>query len=236
MVFLLASTPLALVINNVKLPSNIELHSVSGSVWQGEIARVTINNNTIEDVKTQLSFWSLFSLSPRIKVTFGDAMLAGPEGKFTLTVSSEQLAIREVELFISANDIAQQLTLPIPLAAQGNVELFLSELVIVTGEQLSCLAAQGDVTWLRAGVVALEQNIKLGKLAAEISCDKGSLLAKISAKNNLGLSFDAALVLASRKATGQGYLKPGAKFPAQLKPALSFLGRADNQGRYQLRF
>ncbi|TWX70693.1 type II secretion system protein N [Colwellia demingiae] len=234
--FLVANTPLALVINNIQLPKNIVLQGVSGSIWQGEVVRVTINNNTIEKVKTTVSFWSLFSLSPSIQVTFGDAMLSGPEGKLNLNVSSEQFALTEVELFISANDIAKQLPLPIPLSAQGNVELFLSEVIIVTGNQLSCSKAEGDVSWSRAGVVALEQNIKLGKFAAEISCDAGNLLAKVSPKNNLGLSFDGVLALATQKVSGKGYLKPGAKFPSQLRSALSFLGRPDNQGRYLLRF
>lgn len=234
--FLVANTPLALVINNITLPKNIVLQGVSGSIWQGEIVRVTVNNNNIEKVKTTVSFWSLFSLSPSIQVAFGDAMLSGPEGKLNLTVSSEQLALTEVELFISANDIAKQLPLPIPLSAQGNVELFLSEIVIVTGNQLSCLKAQGDVSWSRAGVVALEQNIKLGKFSAEISCNKGNLVTKVSPKNNLGLSFDGVFSLATQKVSGNGYLKPGAKFPSQLRSSLSFIGRPDNQGRYALRF
>lgn len=234
--FLVANTPLSLAINNVQLPKDIVLQGVSGSIWQGEISRVTIDNNAIEKVKTTVSFWSLFGLSPSIQVSFGDAMLSGPEGKLNLTVSSEQLTLTEVELYISANDIAQQLPLPIPLSAQGNVELFLSEIVIVTGNQLSCSKAEGDVLWSRAGVVALEQNIKLGKFSAEISCAEGDLLAKVSPKNNLGLSFDGGLTLTTQKISGKGYLKPGAKFPSQLRSALSFLGRPDNQGRYLLRF
>ncbi|KGJ94319.1 type II secretion system protein N [Colwellia psychrerythraea] len=236
MVFLLASTPLALVINNVKLPKNIVLQGISGSIWHGEITKVIINNNEIEQVKTAVSFWSLFSLPPNVQVTFGDAMSSGPEGQLSLTLSSEQLTLTDVEIFMSANDIAKQLPLPIPLSAQGNVELFLSELVITTGAQLSCSKAEGELLWSRAGVVALEQNIKLGKFTTEISCNQGKLLAKVSPKNNLGLSFDGVLTLATQKVSGNGYLKPGAKFPPQLRSTLSFIGRPDNQGRYQLRF
>ena len=234
--FLLANTPLALVTNNITLPKNIALHGVSGSIWQGEISRVIVNNNAIEKVKTVVSFWSLLSLSPSIDVTFGDAMLSGPEGKLNLSVSSEQLALTEVELFISASDIVKQLQLPIPLSAKGNVELSLSELVIATGDQLSCSTAEGNVTWSGASVVALEENIKLGKFAAEISCNEDNLLAKVLPKNHLGLSFDGVLALATQKISGKGYLKPGAKFPSQLRSALSFLGRPDNQGRYPLKF
>jgi len=236
MVFLLSTAPLALVLNNISLPKNIELQGVSGSVWQGGIAQVKINTNTIEQIKTDVSFWSLFSLSPSIQIDFGDAMLSGPEGKLTLKVSSEQVTLSEVDVFLSANNIASQLPLPIPVSAQGNVEVTFTSMVLTTGKSLSCLQAQGKVSWVRAGVVALEQNIKLGKINVGISCAGGNLLAKVNPKNNLGLNFDGVLALPAQKASGQGYLKPGANFPEQLKPALSFLGRADNEGRYPLRF
>jgi len=178
----------------------------------------------------------LFSLSPSIQIDFGDAMLSGPEGKLTLKVSSEQVTLSEVDVFLSANNIASQLPLPIPVSAQGNVEVTFTSMVLTTGKSLSCLQAQGQVSWVRAGVVALEQNIKLGKINVGISCAGGNLLAKVNPKNNLGLNFDGVLALPAQKASGQGYLKPGANFPEQLKPALSFLGRADNEGRYPLRF
>ncbi|ALO36077.1 general secretion pathway protein GspN [Colwellia sp. MT41] len=235
-VFLVATMPLALIINTIELPKHIKIGTVSGSIWQGEIAGVMVSNTQIQQVKTQLSFWSLLSLSPKLKVVFGDTMLAGAEGKFTLTVSSKTLIFKDVELFISANEIAKQLPLPIPVIAQGNVELKFAELNLNIEGNLTCQHAQGQVSWLRSGVVALDNNIKLGKLSADMHCEQGDLIAQISAKNNLGLSFTARLSLAQKKASGQGYLEPGAKFPAQLKSALVFLGRPDQQGRYPLRF
>ena len=235
-VFLIATLPLALVINNSNLPKNIIIDSVSGSIWQGEIGQVIVNNNVLQQVKTDVSFWSLFTLSPKLKLTFGGGILAGPEGKLTMTISSEQVQLNDVELFIAANDIAKQLPLPIPITAQGNIDLVFSELIITTTEKLRCEKAQGQVTWLRSGVVALDEEIKLGQFNIDMRCEKGDLLAKVLPKNNLGLSFDARLSLAQQKVNGQGFVKPGAKFPAQLKSALSFLGRADNQGRYPVRF
>ena len=236
MVFLLASAPLALVVNNIKLPRNIEIQGVSGSVWQGEIAKATINNSKIENIKTSVNFWSLFSLAPSVQVNFGNAMLSSPEGKFSLKVSSEQLELTDLSVFVSANTIASQLPLPIPIAAKGNAELNLKSMVFAIGKELSCLEANGNIAWLRAGVIALEQDIKLGRFSADISCAEGDLLAMVNPKNDLGLSFDAVFALPSKRMSGKGYLKPGAKFPTQLKSALSFLGRADNQGRYRLRF
>ncbi|WP_019027311.1 type II secretion system protein N [Colwellia piezophila] len=235
-VFLVASMPLALVINNIHLPKNIKVTGAFGSVWQGEIAQVTVNNNQIQQVKTQLSFWSLLTLSPQVQVSFGDAMAAGLEGKFILTVTTEQLQLNDVELYVAANDIAKQLSLPIPVTAQGHVELTFTELKLNIAGKLTCEQAQGQVTWLRAGVVALDTNIKLGNIKADFDCEQGDLIAKIEPKNNLGLSFNARLSLANQKASGQGHIKPGANFPQELKSVLSLLGHADNQGRYPLRF
>ncbi|MEI6893519.1 MAG: type II secretion system protein N [Colwellia sp.] len=234
--FLVATMPLALLINNIELPKNLNMGSVSGSVWQGEISQISANNYTIEKITTELSFWSLLLFSPTIDVSFGEAMLAGAEGKFTLTLSAEQLLLKDVELFVSANDIAKQLTLPIPVTAQGNVELTLAELNLNTSEKMACEYGQGQISWLQSGVTALDNHIKSGTIKADIDCDKGDLRANISAKNDLGLSFIARLSIAKQKASGQGYLKPGANFPTELESALPFLGRPDNQGRYPLKF
>ena len=164
LVFLVATMPLAFLINNIELPKNVHINSVSGSIWQGEIAQVAVDNNEIQQIKTALSFWSLLSLSPTVDVSFGDATTAGAEGKFTLTVSANKLQLNDVELFVSANDIAKQLPLPIPVTAQGNIELSFSELIIDRSEKLICQQAQGHISWIRSGVVALDNNIKLGKI------------------------------------------------------------------------
>jgi general secretion pathway protein N len=236
LVFLVASAPLLLLTNNVKLPKNVEISGVSGSIWQGEIAKVTINNIDIKDVNSALSFWSLIRLSPAVEVSFGDAISSGPEGKFTLTVSPDALILSKASLFMAANQVASQLPLPIPVNAMGNVELNVAELSVNTDNGLTCRQASGRLIWLRSSVVALDNTIKLGNIGADLSCDKDDFLAKVNPNNNLGLSFTARLLMPSQRVTGQGFIKPGSKFPEALKPAMTFIGRADQQGRYQLKF
>ena len=71
-VFVLATLPLPWLVNKVTLPKAIMLNGVSGTVWQGEIAQVVLTNSAnssqIQQVKTALSFWSLFSLTPKIDI------------------------------------------------------------------------------------------------------------------------------------------------------------------------
>ncbi|WP_343814609.1 type II secretion system protein N [Colwellia asteriadis] len=237
LVFIIATLPLAFVINSVKLPNHINVQGVSGTVWQGEIAQVVVNQNHIQKINTKLSFWSLFTLTPKVNIHFGNDILPGPQGELTLAISQSTLELSDVTLYVKANDIAQQLKLPLPVTAKGDAELQLSSITISLSTY-ECQQAQGNVNWIRAGVIAMKQNIKLGQFAADLSCEQGKLAATVSPNNDLGLSF-TALVSAQRgkiAATGQGHLKPGAKFPEQLKSALPFLGRADAQGRYRLQF
>ncbi len=237
--FLIATLPTTVVLNQFPLPSklnnNLQISGVSGSVWDTTIAQVIVGGTRIEKVKADLSFWSLFTLAPTLGITFGDAFIAGPEGELELVLSTDKAEINDLKLRVNANEIAQQLTLPLPISAQGDVELTLFNAQISLNKNNQCIAATGTVNWSKAGVIALEQNIKLGTLQADIDCEDGALALIISPKNDLGLTFNA-YVRQGGNISGNGYLKPGAKFPQALNDALPFLGRKGSKGRYRLSF
>ena len=233
--FLIATLPATLLFNQVSLPKNISVSGVSGSIWQTNIAQIIIDEVVINQLSMELSFWSLFTLSPSLPVTFGDSFLAGPEGELDITLSQEKIEVDNLRLFIKANEITQQLTLPLPISAQGDVELTLHHAAIDIEDNNKCITANGLVTWSKAGVIALDENIKLGDFDAEISCQDGALALLLSPENDLGITLNA-YVRQSGRISGSGFLKPGAKFPAELSSALPFLGRKDNKGRYRLSF
>jgi general secretion pathway protein N len=233
--FLIATLPTSLVLNQLSLPKNITIFGVSGSIWNTDIAQVTIEQNPIQKVNAKLSFWSLFTLAPKVAITFGDSFTVGPEGELKLVLSTDKAIVNDLTVLMKANDIAQQINLPIPMTAKGDVELIVVNAELDLSNNNQCIAITGNASWSTAGVVALEQNVKLGNLTADISCDKGTLAVVISPKNDLGLTFTAYLS-PKGKLSGNGYLKPGAKFPQELNDTLSFLGRKDRQGRYRLEF
>tara|TARA_R110002050_G_scaffold73360_1_gene157804 strand:+ start:565 stop:1329 length:765 start_codon:yes stop_codon:yes gene_type:complete len=239
LVFLIATLPTTFVLNQISLPTNIknavQFSGVTGSIWQTDIAQMAVNGSRIEKVHAELSFWSLFSLTPKLTITFGDSFSAGPEGKAELLLSQNKATVNDLKLFIKANEVAQQLTLPLPVTAQGNVELTVINADIDLKNNNQCLAVKGDIAWSKAGVEAFNKNIKLDQLNADIGCENGALTVIISPKNDLGLTF-TAYVRQGGKVSGNGFLKPGAKFPVELNDALPFLGRKDNQGRYRLAF
>jgi general secretion pathway protein N len=233
--FLVATLPATVVFNQFSMPKDLSVSGVGGSVWHTSIEQVVVGEVTIRQIQTELNFWSLFTLAPKLPITFGNSFLAGPEGKFDISVSQEKIEIENFSLLLKANEIAQQLTLPLPITAQGDVEITLHHAAINLEDNNKCIAADGLVTWSKAGVIALEENIKLGNFNAKISCEEGALALLLSPENNLGVTLNAYLRQGGR-VSGNGFLKPGAKFPAALSSALPFLGRKDNQGRYRLSF
>lgn len=233
--FLIATLPTTVVLNQFSLPKNIHLSGVSGSVWDTDIKQVIIGDTSIQQLNARLSFWSLFTLAPKLAINFGDSFIAGPEGELVLVLSTEKAEINDLHVLVKANEIAQQLTLPLPISAQGDVELTLTKAEIDLTKNNQCIGAKGTAHWSKAGVVALEQNIQLGKLNADIGCEDGALALILSPKNDLGLTFNA-YVRQGGKISGNGFLKPGAKFPKALNDALPFLGRKDSKGRYRLSF
>tara|TARA_R110001583_G_C5645503_1_gene408262 strand:+ start:27 stop:779 length:753 start_codon:yes stop_codon:yes gene_type:complete len=233
--FLIATLPATVLFNQFKIPKEPSVSGVTGSIWKTNIDQVIINGTRIEKVKTKLNFWSLFSLTPKLFITFGDSFSAGPEGELELVLSQEKAQINGLKLLLKANEIAQQLTLPLPMTAQGDVELTVLTAQIDLKNNNQCITVKGNIAWSKAGIVAFEQNIKVGQLMADISCENGALAVVISPENDLGLTFNA-YVRQGGKISGNGFLKPGVKFPAALNDVLPFLGKKDNQGRYRLYF
>ncbi|MBL4899797.1 MAG: type II secretion system protein N [Colwellia sp.] len=233
--FLVATLPVTVLFNQISLPKNISLSGVSGSVWQTNIEQVIVDKTVINKIQTELGFWSLFTLAPTLPVTFGDPLLKGPEGELEITFSQGIVEIDNLRLLLKANEVAQQLTLPLPVTALGDVEINIYHAAIDLDDQNKCIAADGMVTWSKAGVIALEENIQLGHFNAKIVCEEGALALILSPENNLGLTF-SAYVRQGGRVSGNGFLKPGAKFPQVLSSTLPFLGRKDSQGRYRLSF
>lgn len=230
--FMVTQIPAQWAINKVSLPSNITLQGVKGSIWKGHIERVIVDGYSINAVNTDVNLLALLMFNPTLDVTFGGALVNGPEGKASISHLLGELEVSDTEVSVSANDIAQQLPLPIPLTAQKFIDVQVSKFVI--GQPI-CQQLNGDILWEKAGIKALDQKVNLGTLRGQLSCDKGRVKFTFDPKNNLGLTFEA-YVHSPERISGSGYLNPGKEFPSALKEALPFLGRTDNLGRYKLNF
>ena len=230
--FMVTLIPAQWVVNQISLPKNVMLQGVEGSIWKGRIQRVVLDGYTINKVNTEVNLLALIMFNPTVDATFGGALVNGPEGKATVSHLLGDIELNDAEISVSANDIAQQLPLPIPLTAQKFIDINISQFVM--GQPL-CQQLSGDIQWNKAAIKALDQKVNLGTLSGELTCDKGRVKFTVNPKNDLGLTFDA-YVQSPERISGSGYLKPGKNFPAVLKEGLPFIGNADNKGRYKLNF
>ena len=236
LVFLIATLPASVALNAITLPKAVSIQGVSGTLWKTHIQQVDfVQRNkqtlTLQQVKASLSFWSVLTFNPAIDLEFGQPMLAGIQGKVTVSNLTADVTFTDGEIFIAANALAHQLPLPLPVTAKGDIRLNLIQFTL--GKPI-CQVAMGDIQWSKAGVIALDESIKLGELKADFGCDKGALKLVVDPKNDLGLSFTAR-IKNNGKVSGNGFIKPGKAFPKSLSSVLPFLGNADSKGRYILR-
>lgn len=230
--FLVATLPAHVAMQFISLPKTVQLSEAKGSIWQVEFESINYQGFAVSNISADMSPLSLLILSPKIDLNFGGSLLAGPKGQASLSYIFGTITVEDATIDIAASEIAPYLLLPVPVDAFGNVSLALTELEV--DEQLQCQQAQGALSWQRAAATAMEQTVELGDFNGVISCQKGAFALTINPDNHLGLTYSAS-VNAKGQLNGQGFVKPGAKFPQQLKQALPFIGNPDNQGRYQLK-
>ena len=230
-VFVLALMPASWLMAQIKLPKNVAVSAIEGTVWHTRILQVMVDDVVINQVQSSLSLMSVLMLDPKLDITFGNALVNGPEGQLTISGLLSDMVVEDAEINLPANTVAKRLNLAIDIIAHEQLQLNIERFII--GAPI-CSELQGDLQWKNAAVTAFEEKVQLGGLSAKLTCDKGELIADIDPNNNLGLSYRAELKQGGRLA-GNGYLTPAAKFPEQLKATLSFLGKPDNQGRYRLK-
>ncbi len=232
LMFVIVLMPARIVLNWVSLPKNVQLGTLEGTVWHSKLDALKVDNWLVEKLDLEVNLISLLTLDPKIDLTFGDALLTGPEGEASISGLLSQLRVTDVNVNLSANDIAQQLPLPIPLIAHSTIDLKVNE--FVAGKDI-CQQLSGDIHWPKAAVTALDERVELGALRAKLACQQGNVELVLDPVNSLGLSFSAYIGRGGR-VSGDGYLTPNEQMPQEIRQLIPFLGRPDNQGRYRLRF
>ena len=236
LVFVVALMPATFVLQQITLPKNISIQGVTGTIWQTKIEQLTYDTVTISNVNAKVNLGSLFYLNPQIDISFGDTSTAAddlPNGTLHLSNLFDKVTLSDATILTSANYIAQQLPLPIPLQAAGQVKITIEQFTLGQGKAL-CTQINGQIFWPNAAIDALNESVFIDDLQAELGCEQGAITVVVDPKNNLGLSFSTHIK--PNNISGKGYLLPKNNFPKQLTELLPFLGKPDRQGRYRLFF
>lgn len=231
LVFLITIAPADKIIGQVKLPKGVILEDIQGTIWDGSAKSLHVDNFTVHKIHWSLNILSLLTLDPTVDIDLGDSRQSGPKGQLTLSNLGKELQVTNADINIDAGELIEYFPLPIDMQAGGMVNLNLVNFAL--GAPI-CKAAEGLITWNNAGIEAMEESIEIGAISGVISCEAGALGVTIDPENNLGLEF-TAYVANKGRFSGQGYLRPSASFPENLRPVLGFIGKPDQQGRYKLK-
>ena len=214
------------------LPKAVSLGVVSGSVWQGEVSRLNVSGLTLEKVRWDLSFWSLFHGAVVIDAKVGSRR-SDIQGKGRLSFIDQQLSIDILTLRADVASLAAISPLPYGLKASGRLNLTVKNYVQA---QPWCDSLIGDLQLTQGNIASDFGQVPITQANVKLSCDNGSVVALLKpATNSLGI--DTKVVIdKSRRLNVQGSILPPANAPKDFTNLLSFTGRPDAQGRYRIAY
>jgi len=229
LVFAIAKTPAALVVNLLPLPKGLAYEGIEGTLWQGSISQGQFNKQFVSDVKWQFQPSKLFTGSLAYQVSFGKARESQViSGKGLVSVGITGKKVEDAIVRVPAAQVKP--LLPIPMGAiAGRVIANVDEYKL---GQPVCELVEGDITWNKAGI-DIGGNIEFGSIDANLSCEQGKLLADFDGNNSLGLAGQATIE-SSKKFAFAGFLKPSADLPAVVHQGISMVAKMDSQGRYKI--
>jgi general secretion pathway protein N len=189
----------------------------------------------ISDVSWDLNPLSLLLGSISADVQFGDGsdrkMISGA-GMISTGFSFASVDLSDFVLRYPAKELMGKLKLGLPVTLGGQIVFNIDD--YAQGAPY-CESLHGTMTWRKAQVQVAGPALELGKLDAQLGCQKGELELKVTKKNPLGLQM-TSLIGANNKFSVKGFVKPNGDMPDPVHNAMSFLGKADSKGRFALNF
>ncbi|SEH65527.1 type II secretion system protein N (GspN) [Rheinheimera pacifica] len=233
LVFTLLLTPASWWLKLAPLPAQLQLGTVSGTLWQGEIAGLRYQQLQFDSLQWSLSPWRLFTGKLQFELQSGSAQNpAQPYVKATASYGFGGGALQNSLLKLPVAQLVPMLPLPLPVDASGELVL---DVAGFSQGQPWCKALTGHASWQDARLQTPTGTwLELQSLFGDLSCADGTIVLTTDGANRLGLDIKA--VVNAEQLLVNGTLKPEADMPGEVHQAMQFLGKPDAQGRYRISF
>ena len=236
-VFSVIKLPASVALNLAKpyLPKQLEIGQTFGTLWQGQMMQLRFQGEQLNNVRWDISGWSLFSAKVNANLRIGNPRERNEISGYadiSYSLANGELKVTNSVLRSTVERAMQRINLPLPVTAKGRVILELDE--YLSGAPY-CQSLQGEIASPDIDVKGLTGWFNIGELSGILSCKSGDVAILIEPNNRLGLEADATLK-ANFDFKVAGYVKPELTLPKEVHDAVKFLGRPDNQGRYPLKF
>ncbi|EKF9275739.1 type II secretion system protein N [Vibrio cholerae] len=221
--------PAQVALSPLPLPEGLDLTGIEGTLWQGQAAQVRWQGMNLGDLNWDLHLSALLLGQLEADIRFGRGSSTQLRGKGVVGIGLSGPYADDLLLSLPAAQAITWLPLPVPLMAQGQLEMAVKQYRF--GEPY-CQQAEGSLAWSAAQLESPLGALQLGTVVSDFTCQEsvvtlkgGQKTAQVSSEFNLSLQPD-------NRYQAQAWFKPEAEFPESLKEQLSWLPQPDGQGRY----
>lgn len=227
---LVVSVPVAQLLPYLPLPKALQLHGVSGTLWQGKAQDVYWQKTSLGQVHWDWQSSALWQGDLAYQVRFGEGSTWQLRGRGLVGMHwSGQAFARQVFASIPAQSVASQFDLPVPISVTGQVELTVRDWQYA---QPWCASGEGEVVWNTDALGTPMGPLQVGPVITEIQCQDSAITAKGTQKSDqVSAQFSADLNQNGRYQS-RAWFKPGSQFPESMASQLQWLGKPDTQGQY----
>ncbi|MYM60818.1 type II secretion system protein GspN [Vibrio sp. OCN044] len=237
MVFLIsaiAHLPAQIALNYLPLPQQLMVSRVTGSFWNGRADSIKWQNSNYGSLNWTLSPLKLMFGKAEAQVRFGQGSDMQISGRGTVGLSMSGPYAHKLVASIPV-DKALELAppLPIPIELNGKVELSIQSMVYAAPY---CQSAIGSLVWNTDKVVTPLDELKLGPVIANFTCNNSDIKVKAEQSSRDVISSGDLELSPNRTYQASVWFKPGESFPQALAEQLKWLPSPDGQGRYQFSY
>ena len=233
-VSLLLHLPAAFALKHAPKMRGLQIDGVQGSIWQGSASNIAWQRVNYGSVQWDFQFSQLFQGKAELAVRFGRDSDMNLRGKGYVGYGMNGAYAQNLVASLPAEDVMKYVpNIPVPITAVGQVELTIKHL---QQGQPWCQTGEGTLAWSGAGADTPLGSLDFGPVIADVTCQDNTIAAKGAQKTTqVESEFEASLTPNRRYATS-AWFKPGAEFPQAMQSQLRWLGKPDNQGKYQFTY
>ncbi|WP_412971568.1 type II secretion system protein N [Glaciecola sp. MF2-115] len=213
--------------NNPKLP--VSIGSVEGTLWSGRVDKVIAQGIAINNLRWELSPWSLLLGKASIDLNGGkirDTQQTYVKGNISASLFNVQnISAQELKLFLPARSVMAQVPMPVPVTADGRFRVDIQDFEFNN----ACINLAGKGSWLKGTVSGPTGVIDFGNFDANLACEGEQFSIQILPDNKLNLDAKVLLSVAGKYKIN-GRFKPASDLPKEVHQSANFFGAADSQG------
>ncbi|MGB0893092.1 MAG: type II secretion system protein N [Parashewanella sp.] len=232
LVFMVALLPANVVLWLVKLPNQVQVSNVSGSIWSGSVGSANVYGRQLEHITWQIDPWSLLLAKLNIDLRIGSKANAF-SGKAQAELSLSGVEINKLTIDATNGFLIGNTQLPFGTKVGGEVNLFIEHFVY--GKPF-CQQLNGTMYAHHLKVNNQFGFYPIGDVKLGLECQQGNIVISMLEKDNkMGISGQV-LVSENNQFALKAKIKPTATQPEDMRNNLSILGQPDPQGYYQINY